>query len=262
MTAQQSLLFLMFWLPILGSTVGNPYLPGMLKKGIFIEKYQQISFRLGYEGDFCIDHRLKQKDPGIGRVDDFSLYSNSAVLFLNMDEFIDVYGGVGAGKIDADWRFTIDEITNRAEISSKDQFIWFIGANAIITRWGKACLGCGGRYLMLSPTLEKIEVDGSESSNQGSIRFREWQLNMGVSYDSGILIPYMGVIYDEVRASLKTVGNQFLSDRHSTDNHFKSRNRFGLYLGCSVTSGDIFDMQIEGRLIEEEALSLSCEFRF
>lgn len=249
-------------LSLFSLNVGNPYSPEILRKGIFLKRYYPVSARAGYEGNFVPEHRMKQVEEGNGRVDSFSFYGNSGSITFNVVERVDIYALLGEGKIEAKWRFTFDGITNRVVAKSDPDLFWALGTNALLLHWGKVSLGVGGKYMEGSSSVENLRINDEDILSSGLFSLHEWQVNVGVSYLSGILIPYIGILYDQVCSHLQSNSSDPISNSGLPSNHFENRSHVGVYLGCSVSSGTIFFMNVEARIIEEEAISISGDFRF
>jgi hypothetical protein len=250
-------------LKIFAAPVGNPSAPKLLQEGFFIPNNSSIDFRLGYFGDFVTDGRFKQFDEGHGRVDSYSQNANSATLTLNFVNRLDVYGVLGAAKSSSDWRFTdAASFVHRIELDTEFSFFWGAGARAILYEWGSASLGLGSCYFSSKYTPKSFKSDGILQPVEGSSAFwNEWQVNLDTSYKIDLFIPYIGFKYSQARAFFSGFSAP-ISQSGQGANSFKNRSLFGLYLGCSITNGDYFMFNLEGRLIDEEAVSVSADFRF
>ena len=76
----------------------------------------------------------------------------------------------------------------------------------------------------------------------------------------GILIPYLGAKYSQARVLLGTFGVP-IAGNGSGNLHMKNRTPVGLFLGCTLTTGSYFFLNVEGRLFDEEAIAISAELR-
>ncbi len=245
---------------IFAAPVGNPSSPRLINEGFFIPKTSPVSVRAGYEGDFVGDARLEQYNESSGRVDDYTQDSNCGVLTLNVLDRIDVYSLFGSSRTNADWRFTTD-VTHRAEVETLYDFIWGVGARGIL--WGNEamCLGLGGRYEQSHYDSLWMTIDGDVQLADGAyLHWREWQIDLDFSYKIDIFTPYIGLKYSNARTKIS--GDVPISNNGSEINQFENRNPVGIFIGCSLSSGKYFMLNVEGRLIDESAVTISGDLRF
>ena len=256
---------LLLFLPVIlfCSPIGNPAAPHVLRGGFFIPSKCWLNVRGGYEGNFVFDAQMKQEEEGSGDVDTYSQVTNSGVAVINFLERLDLYGVFGTSKVSARWRFS--DMTGRirnAQMESSHDFLWAIGGRAILFSFCNWDLGLTTRYSALHSHLSWLTLDGLSSSVKGSrLRSRQWQMGLGVSYHIDLFTPYIGVNY----LNTKTVLNHLLSpvaDEGSRSDHFSNRIPVGLNLGCTLSSGKYFMLNLEALLINEEALAISGDFRF
>lgn len=244
--------------------VGNSSAPGVIKEGMFFSCDRWIDFRVGYEGDFVADGRMEQKNQGTGRVDTYEQWTNSGTFTLNVLDRLDLYGVFGSSRTEADWRFEDAASGNihRIKLKTGNQFSWAAAGRAILYEWCNTCLGAGGRYTSCNNRPDQLTSDGMIADVANSQFFwREWQVNLDVSYKISLFIPYIGIKYSKAQARLKNFGvpiSASLTGNHS----FKNRIQTGLYLGCTLSNGKYFMLNLEGRLIDEEAVTVSGDFRF
>ena len=243
--------------------VGNTAAPQILEDGFFIPSDCWVDLRAGYEGDFVTDGRMKQRKQGSGRVDDYSQNTNSGTITLNILDRLDLYGVLGSSRTCAEWRFLdAEENVHNAEWETRNDFLWGVGGRAILFEWGKCDLGFGGRYSSSSYRPLWLTVDGVDESVSGAhSHWREWQLNLDVSYHIDIFTPYAGVKYSNSRNLLGGF-SVAISSSGAGSNEFKNRVPVGLYLGCGLSTGKYFMLNIEARLIDEEAVTVSGDLRF
>lgn len=244
--------------------VGNTSAPELIQEGFFISCDSWINFRVGYEGDFVADGRMKQENQGHGRVDTYQQWTNSGTLTLNILDRIDVYGVFGSSRTQADWRFgdiSAGTVT-RIELETKYNFLWALGGRAILYEWCNTSLGFGGRYSYSNYRPSWLTSDGVIQIVDGSqFRWSEWQINLDVSYKIDLFTPYIGIKYLNSTTHLKNFSVPISAD-FTGRNTFENRIPVGVYLGCTLSTGEYFMLNLEGRLIDEEAVTVSGDFRF
>ncbi len=244
--------------------VGNPSAPDLIQKGLFASSENGIDFRAGYEGDFVADGRMEQFDQGSGRVDTYQQHTNSGTFTMNVLNRLDLYGVFGSSKTKADWRFENSSAgtVTRIKVKTKHAFLWAMGARAILCEWWNASLGAGGRYSSCGHSLASLTSNGISEPVQGShFRWKEWQVNLDLSYKIYFFTPYVGAKYSHARTALNGCSVPISSSLTGSDS-LKNRDPVGFYLGCAISNGSYFMLNLEGRLIDEEAVTASCEFRF
>jgi opacity protein-like surface antigen len=241
--------------------VGNTSAPALIEKGIASSYNSSVDFRLGYEGDFVSDGRMKQKNSG-GRVDCYEGMANSVTATCNIQDRMDLYGVFGVAETEANWRFeNPSEQIVRIKLDTHDSFLWAAGLRMILVEWGKASLGFGGRYSASDYSLSSLSSNSTPASTEGAqFQWREWQINLDMSYKIHLFTPYIGAKYSHARTQLNHFSVPISSTGNS--NEFKNRDPVGLYLGCGLSTGKYFMLNIEGRLIDEEAITLSADIRF
>jgi hypothetical protein len=206
---------------------------------------------------------MKQRREGTGRVDDYSQSTNSGTVTLNILDRLDVYGVLGSSRTCAEWRFLdIAGNVHNTQMETFHNFLWGVGARAILFEWGNCDLGLGGRYSSADYKPIWLTIDGVNVPVSGThCRWREWQVNLDVSYHIDIFTPYAGVKYSNARTRIGEFGTA-ISTSGSGSNHFRNRVPVGLYIGCGLSTGKYFMLNVEGRLIDEEAVSISGDLRF
>ncbi|MEN9654324.1 MAG: major outer membrane protein [Chlamydiota bacterium] len=247
----------------MASPVGNTASCKIIEEGFFIPPSSWIDVRMGYEGDFVSDGKMKQKIQGHGRVDTYQQDTNSGTITLNAVKRLDAYALFGSSKTKASWRFTdtTDAIHN-TQMETRYDFLWAVGARAIAIEWGGCCLGFGGRYTACNYNVAWLNVDGVSSATQGArCQWHEWQVNGDFSFHIDLFTPYLGVKYSRAHTKVGSFPVA-ISQSGSGINQFVSRNPVGVYIGCALSTGKYFMLNIEGRLVDEEALTLSADIAF
>lgn len=243
--------------------VGNTSAPDLIQKGFFTTGSSDIDLRLGYEGDFVADGRMTQKNAGHGRVDCYEQITNSGTAVFNIRERMDIYGVFGTSKTWTNWRFT-DPSDNvvRIQANTKTDFLWASGLRVILVEWCNTSLGCGARYSSCHYQLSSLTSDGAAASTEGALlKWREWQVNLDLSYKIHFFTPYIGTKYSNVRTELTNFSVPISADGTGS-NTFENRSPVGLYVGVGFSTGSYFMLNVEGRLIDEEAVTVSADFRF
>lgn len=247
---------------IFGAPVGCPAAPALIKEGFFIPCNSPVFVRAGYEGDFVADARLQQFGDGSGRVDNFNQQTNAGTLTLNGINRIDVFGVFGSSRACADWRFTVEDDVHRAQVETLYNFLWGAGARAIVYKSCAFNLGIGGRYEQCQYDNLWMTIDGNvQSAADTFLHWRVWQVDCDFGYQIDIFTPYIGIKYSNVRTRVGDFPEP-ISNNGSGSDQFKNRTPVGVFIGCSLSSGKYFMLNVEGRLIDEEGVTISGDFKF
>ncbi len=242
--------------------IGNPSVPEIIEEGFMISPAAGASVRVGYEGNFVSDARLTQYREGRGRVDEFQLDINSGTLTLNVLNRVDFYGVLGASRIKSNWRFEVNNVESRIETETNYRLAWSAGTNIALLTWGNTAFGAGGRYTYTDPSISWLTSNGVPINNvRTTIKFREWQGNLGFSHKIDIFIPYIGVKYSNAKARIIDADTIIANNGDASD-HMKRNYHFGLYLGCTLSNAKLFMLNLEARLIDEEAFTISGDIKF
>ncbi len=250
--------------PLQAAPVGNTSFPEILQKGFFTSCDSWVDLRVGYEGDFVSDGRMRQYAEGVGRVDLYEGWTNSGTFTLNILDRLDLYGVLGASKTEANWRFEngVDETIHRIKLKTETNFLWAVGGRAILYEWCHTSFGAGGRYTACNYNPNECTSDGvAIDAADAHLHWREWQCNFDISYEISLFTPYVGVKYSHARSLLSNFPISISADLTGS-NSFKNRVPVGFYLGCTLSTGRYFMFNIEGRLVDEEAISVFADFRF
>jgi hypothetical protein len=247
---------------LIAAPVGNTAAPQLIEEGFFMNPEIWVDFRIGYEGDFVGDARLKQYGVGSGRVDNFQQYTNAASVTLNILDRLDLYGIFGSSRVCADWRIQVDGAIERIEMETLYHYLWALGGRGILFEWGKTALGCGGRYSYCNYPTAWLTVDAIPYGVNGTYtRWRQWQVDLDISYRIDLFTPYLGLKYSSTHARLGKFPVA-ISSSGSTRDSFETKTPVGLFIGCSLSTGKYFMLNIEGRLIDEDAVTISGDLRF
>lgn len=255
-----ALLFVGTGLFLFSAPVENPAVPRSVETG-FLFSGKWFSFRLGYEGDFVSNRRLK--DTAGPRIEDFSQNCNSGFLVLNLLNRLDLYGLFGQAAYKSDWILTVsatDFARIEMETSYKDR--WGLGFNAIFLEWGDVTLAVGGRYAKTDPQMLWLSKDAiTYKPSTPVFSYEEWQLDIAISYKIDFFIPYIAAKYSHADVKLRTPGI-IISSENTDQISMKNRDNYGAAFGCGLTNGKYFHLNGEIRLFDEEAFTISGEFRF
>ena len=157
--------------------------------------------------------------------------------------------------------------TEKLDLS--DQFMWGVGADAVIYDWKDAGIQFFGdanyressNMGLDSLTLNGTTISSSQLAAAGiasSAEWQEWQAALGVSKKFQYVIPYGGVVYSDVRASDKVT----YSGTTYNSKALSSKYKVGPFVGVSIIPTKWLSIDITGRFVAEEAVSVAATVKF
>lgn len=238
--------------------MGCPEEPSVLPVGIALPEDSLIGLKVGYQGDFTSDSRLKVCNGTRRAMNEVSLLSNQGVVTLGLFDRAEIYGSVGALKAYLTNRFLSDG--KKRDFQTQNQLTWGVGTRVLLFSKDQMNIGLQGGFQSAEPHLKWNTVNGVAAPGSGSLDYSQWQVALGVSYAIDFFIPYVGMNYLRTKATLSGINKEM----GLFPNHFKMRNRCwaGALLGCTLTASKTFDLTIEGRLFNELAFSLAGNIKF
>lgn len=167
-------------------------------------------------------------------------------------------------------------IENKGTFTGKSAFVWGLGAKGVYPLKNDWSLGMQAQYLthrnsvkckMTSKETGTFEVTGGpgapasgtyESAEEemnwnAKTTVQEWQIAPYIAKKMRNFIPYFGVKYSDLRGQFKDPDNKI---------KFKADDNFGVFLGTDFKIGKNFSLNIEGRFVDETAMSFGATYRF
>lgn len=250
------LLFVAFSSPLLAFSAKSPSSPGMLVEGIFTKK-SKLGLKLGAALDITLDQDMERTDQNFHTIDRFSTVTSEGVLSLVFYDQIEVFGEVGAMQIECVHR---PAISQQNRYSSQSALSLGFGINAIACRYKEYALGVKWGYKKANPRLKWMTTNGIPvSAPTSTIDFTGWQVSSALSYTVNNLVPYAGVHYTKAKARFCAIPSQGLSARGFV---LENQRLIGIHLGTSLTDKKAYACNIEVRMINETAITLSGDIKF
>lgn len=246
---------------IYGLYYGSPDLPNTAKEGLFIPKECSFGLKVGFQNDYVFDKSLKVANRASARkIEVFNYYLQQGLLTLNFINRFEAYGSLGSIKFHIEPR---NSGIVRQVYETKNEFTWGFGARGILFEFSNAALGLDFKYQGSSPSLQWVSHNGvpRETLDGAYLRYREWQLGLGLSYALEMFTPYIGATYNQSTAQYKNLPNDFLPD-HKRHFSVNSKKKFGMAVGTTLSTGKAFELDLEARMINETAVSAAANVRF
>jgi hypothetical protein len=237
-----------------------------LKSEIYRSEELGIALSLGSEFEYIDKRKLSKYSGELGA----EILSGKIILSLDEGNF-DFYGIFGQAR-NIKYKETVNNEVWEAELENK--FMWglglsvyadvdYIGEDTIVFFDAKyrtarnvgfeAVTASGKRY------TEKDLKDLAGVSGSANAKWEEWHLAAGLGKKLDFYMPYIGIRYSDIRTQtelkIDSVGT-------FTGETVKSKNKVGMFLGCAITPTDRFSIDLQGRIIDEQAFSVKGTFKF
>lgn len=247
------------FLPIMAFALfqGNPDQPQIIEEGFFISSDSFLTVKAGYQGDWVWNRKMKTISNAKGIIDRFKIQMNQGVFTVDVLDRAEFYASVGSFTTELWHRPRPDR--QRREYESHDRWTLGGGIRLVLLQWGNTTLGADGTMQYAAPRMKWSALDGVPSAKSCRMNYVEWQTSLAVTHCIDIFSPYLGVTYSVVHAHLDRIPRSILPSSHIK---MHNRDRFGLALGCTLSSCKKFDLTLEARLISEQATTAAGNIKF
>ena len=124
-------------------------------------------------------------------------------------------------------------------------------------------MGVNALYQNASLNIDSLSVNQKPlPSKEAGISYKEWQVGLSFSREIGIFVPYIGLAYASMDSILRDLPITSIIKPKLESQTIGNREPFILYLGVGLTKGQMFAINIESRLIGEQAISFFANLRF
>jgi len=232
-----------------------------LKGNILNDKELGIGLSIAAEADFLSSRKLDLADWwGSGTSKVRGQFYTSKIILTVIKRF-DIYGIFGKA----------ENLESKGEegdsIKPKDKLTWGAGVSVPIYEWknygikffadGKYRavnnIDYNSNYQSLSPSSPSVYDGGYYGSSHTEPKFlvdwQEWQVAFGAAKKFKYFMPYGGIKYSDFR--------EFSGDRANS-----SKTVVGIFVGCAITPIKAFSIDLQGRFIDEEALTVKATYKF
>jgi len=230
--------------------IGNPAKP-ILEKG-------DTPFKVGTELDFVTERDLDVSDEDV-TVENLNWYAGK--ISYALADRVEPYVLLGAANGEFSEKYSGVDLKYETETA----FAWGLGATVLLKEFNNGIrLGIDGRYRQVEPDIDEITLNGVSYSpgdagiSSLSAEYKEWQVALGISKEIGQFVPYGGIKYNDVEASLKAT----ISGTTYTTDDINSDGVVGIFVGCDFLPTENLSIGVEGRFIDETAFTVSANYRF
>ena len=255
-------------------TVGNPASTDSPKgPGVFsMKQHSNLAFKAGVDLEFLFDRDL-HADAAFNTKLTSGEWCMARISFVILDR-VEPYVKLGVAHMKAKW----SEAGHEAKLDSDTGFSWGLGAKALIYEIPKPKikLVADGYWRIANMDVSNGYVDGVKiplDTSKSRFTIREWQLALLAATDIDItgpgkpevmgistLTPYAGIKYSDIggRLRLMQTNNAYYNNPGNID----ADNNFGILVGCDFVGSSSVSVNLEGRFIDETAMTTGLSVLF
>ena len=227
---------------------------------------------VGFDSAFIFDRDLKFKSAsGLSAAADVkeveidkgyqTMFKSSYGLLDNLD----VYVKLGAADYDVDaaiYNKNTGTKDSSEEINTDTDFAYGFGIKGKYDLNETWLIGCDLQYLMSKHKTNiaetTIATGAVESTTYNSGTLKEWHIAPYVGYRAGNFLPYLGVRYSDVKLNMKNPAASGWTDDHK----YEADDNVGVFLGTDYKINEACSLNLEGRFIDERAVSAGINWKF
>ena len=238
--------------------VGNPSEPGFYPNGIIHGGGGNYNLRFAYLCDNIYNSFFEDEFKTISsNSSELKLSSFLMHAVFDIRNKLDFYGMIGASKMQ------IDEL-----IYLKRHLSWGLGTKAILFCSERFTIGMDLKYFETNqkPTYFVLEKTPADLLTPFILKYYEIQGACAVSFRADRYLPYAGITYLFAKVNPdSTMGRLYIPEsgptKFAAESSIISR-RWGLVVGTTILSYGAFSLNIESRLINQNAVNVQGEFQF
>jgi len=205
------------------------------------------------------------------------VYSTMAKVSYGVLDNLDIYLRLGTSNYNSKYNYsetgTVGGLPTGADIGTVKTkgeygFAYGVGAKGTYDLTKSWILGCDIQYLRHTNDLKindswtQYNVDGSvwgtgSDDYTGKVTVQEWYVAPYVAFKLGNFVPYVGGRYSDLRTDYKL---DWSPDNNKPE--FRADHNFGVFLGTDYKIGKNFSINLEGRFVDETAMSFGATYGF
>ncbi len=239
---------------------------------------------VGLDQEFVFDRDMKLKSGYYWEEDDTiedkteidKMYRTMVKTSYGVFDNLDVYVKLGTADFDGKSSYTIRDVDGSYEIGSlkikgNNAFAYGFGMKGKYNLENDWIVGCDVQYLRhqhdvkFTDSWTDYNPDGSvdevdSGSGKGKVTFQEWHIAPYIARKIGNFLPYFGVRYSDLRTNYK-IPDEDSEDPDSIPK-FKADDNVGIFIGTDFKITDNWKLNLEGRFVDETAMSLGATYKF
>lgn len=238
--------------------------------GVFsLKKTRNFAIKTGADMEFVLDRDIKASAAADSEITSAQWYMGkiSCVLFNRVEPYVKF----GMAHMKVKW----NEDGKNVKVESNNGFAWSLGGKVLVWDFERPNLRlvADGFYRVAELDMQKGSQDGAivEMDRGGSAFFmREWQISLIAATDIDVstmssgsdflgvtrIVPYAGVKYSDISGRLRTI---WTSGNYNNPGQIRSDRKFGLVAGCDFVGPNSVSLNLEGRFIDETAITAGLQ---
>jgi outer membrane protein W len=229
------------------------------------ETQGQGKFGIGLDQEFVFDRDLKFDKAswgGLGpgetlKIEIDRMYRTMVKASYGVLDNLDVYAKLGTADFKMTGVFTAPGEEWHHVEKGRNAFAYGVGAKGTYNLNDNWLIGIDLQYL---GHKNKYKASGYNALNpaqteswEGKATFREWQVAPYIAKKIGNFVPYLGVKYSDLRIKDKTEDGWM---------KLKADDNVGVFLGTDYKLAENWKLNLEGRFVDETAMSLAATYKF
>lgn len=228
------------------------------------------SIRTGFYGDYVFNRHMELEGKGNPKVENYQVFSNSAIIVVNFWDRVDLFTTLGATHIfmssnpssfDPDATGTAQPF----EIEGSTDFSWSVGIRSTIWECGCTSLGGEAQYFATKSQITRMSAgdDAVYPDDQLNLKQYDWQIGLGVAHRINMLIPYAAVKWAHARTNFDDIKNIRVGTVDIVElKQLEQSKKWGYALGVSFVDCEKACITVEGRFADEKAVHVNGQIRF
>lgn len=254
-------IMVLFLIPSVGypATIGGAETQGRNKISISFD--QEFIF----DRDMKFDKTTLPLPPGVKmthvKID--KMYRSMVKLSYGVIDNIDIYVRLGAADFDAkrNWYDGAWEVA-REDYKGKYAFAYGAGLKCTYPFGDGWLIGADIQYLRHTNNYsEPFVIIGDGYTGSGKATFQEWQVAPYIAKKIGNFLPYLGAKYSDLRIAARSAV-PWLETPKNWRTRDEADSNFGAFAGIDYKLGEHWKLNIEGRFVDETAMSVGFGYKF
>ena len=238
------------------------------------ETVGQGEFSIGLDQEFVFDRDMKfyktsfPITPGKRLMEIDKIYRSMLKASYGVFDNLDIYVKLGVADFKATrkWYSLMDPTWEQAreKCKGKNAFAYGVGFKGTYIMEDGWLIGMDIQYLRHKNNYtESFVIIGDAYTGSGKATFQEWHFAPYIAKRIGDFLPYLGGKYSDLRVRSKN--NVSWGEEPpvwSARTKDKADNNFGVFAGIDYSLGERWKLNIEGRFLDETAVSAGATYRF
>jgi len=180
-------------------------------------------------------------------------------------ENLDVFVKLGVADWDGEAKWYEDGVYDGKEIhKGKNALAYGIGLKATYPLENDWLIGADLQYLRHKNNYSAKDIDADpthpDETGKGKMTAQEWHIAPYIAKKIGNFTPYLGAKYSDLR--IKAKEKEWEGESSDWWIKFKAKRNVGLFLGTDYKIADNWKFNLEGRFVDETAMSLAATYKF